>query len=223
MNAGTPDPAGEAFARLRAGLRAFVRSKVPDGADADDIVQDIFLKFIESGAQSGSARDRPIRNIGGWMYAVARTAIADHYRTRRIPTDPLDEMQQLQAAVEDDESVALQSLAECISPMVGLLPEEYRETLKAVDLRGEPMAGIASREGLTVSAIKSRAARGRTLLRKKLLACCELEVAGGTIVDVRHKSAARSCGGSPPPQASTKGLADSPSCCAPAAPLQSDS
>lgn len=182
-----------ALARLRGGLRAFVRGKVRDATAVDDIVQDIFVKLASSHQQG-----RAIGNINGWLHAVARHAIADHFRARHIDTEPFD-VDELPSGsdVHADDTRAHQALAGCIAPMVSNLPAPYRDTLAAVDLGNETLASLAAREGLSLSAIKSRAARGRGMLRKKLLACCAVEIQQGLVTDYRQKAGtacAAACG-----------------------------
>jgi RNA polymerase sigma-70 factor (ECF subfamily) len=67
-------------------------------------------------------------------------------------------------------------LSDCVAPLLAHLPEKYRETLRRSDLGGETLTALAEEQGLSVSALKSRAQRARKILRKAILASCETEL-----------------------------------------------
>jgi RNA polymerase sigma-70 factor (ECF subfamily) len=179
MSASRPhEELAAAFVAARARLRDYLRKRLPDAAAADDALQDIFVKALASEA-SGHAID----NVVGWLYATARTTIADHYRAARTP---MDEISEDLADAGPDELAAHQALATCLQPIVERLPPIYRDTLIATELEGKTMRAVADGEGVSVSAIKSRAARGRALLRDAVLACCEVELGDGIVSDFRR-------------------------------------
>ena len=174
-----------AFQEVRGRLLSFLRQRSPDAAIAEDLLQEAFLKALIS-QRSG----RRIYNLTGWLYAAARTALADHYRSNghsvRTFEENLPEM-------IDDELALHQELAACMRPFIETLPAPYRDTLLASDIEGVPMTVIARREALTVSAIKSRAVRGRGMLKQKLLACCQVKMANGVVADYHPLSSAACC------------------------------
>jgi len=166
------------FVAARLQLRDYLRKRLPDAAAADDALQDIFVKALAS-----KASGRAIDNVVGWLYAAARTTIADHYRAARTPLDEISE--DLADAGPPDDLAAHQALAACLRPIVERLPPIYRDTLIATELEGKTMRAVADDEGISVSAVKSRAARGRALLRDAVLACCEVELGDGIVSDFR--------------------------------------
>ena len=174
----SPDgTAGLASERLRESLRGFLRKRVSDDALAEDLLQEILVKALVAGRAG-----QTIHNEVGWLYAVARTTVIDHYRSRREPMEPLDENMP-EADVED---MGLHSaLSNCLLGFIDQLPALYRETLLATDIRGETMRSLAEREGVSVSAIKSRASRARGMLRAQVLACCHVELNNGLVSDYR--------------------------------------
>jgi RNA polymerase sigma factor (sigma-70 family) len=68
----------ESFARDGARLRAFIRRRVPDPADAEDILQDVFHELVEAARLL-----QPIEQVGAWLFRVARNRIIDRFRRRR--------------------------------------------------------------------------------------------------------------------------------------------
>ncbi|AWI79503.1 RNA polymerase subunit sigma-70 [Parazoarcus communis] len=180
------DDLGAAFARLRQSLRSYLRRRVPDPAQAEDLLQDVFVKALAS-QQAG----RHIDNLTGWLYAAARTAVADHYRSAGVSMEALDD--EMPSAELDDMRMH-QALSACLRPFVDQLAPRYREALIATDFEGETMRSVAERQGVSVSAIKSRVARARAMLKDKVLACCHVEITDATVSDY-HRISSSSCGG----------------------------
>src|SRR3989442_9998068 len=86
----------EAINREHARLRNFIRRRVPDARDAEDIVQDVFYKLVEANRLL-----MPIEHVTGWLFRVARNRITDLFRKKK-PDSFSD------AAVEDEEGELLQ-------------------------------------------------------------------------------------------------------------------
>ncbi|WP_051278921.1 sigma-70 family RNA polymerase sigma factor [Chitinilyticum aquatile] len=161
--------------RLRQSLRSYLRRRLPDEASAEDLLQDLLVKALVA-QQSG----QKIGNLLGWLYAAARTTVSDYYRARGTPMQELDD----ELAQPDVEDISLHAeLSQCLLAFVGQLPPLYRDTLLATDIRGATMRSLAEQEQVSVSAIKSRASRARTLLKAKLLACCRVEMSAGLVSD----------------------------------------
>jgi RNA polymerase sigma-70 factor (ECF subfamily) len=160
------------YQALRRGLLAFLRRRVSDAATAEDLLQDVFLKALAS-ERRGVAAATP----SAWLYAIARNTVVDHYRGRHS----LEELPQaeLLAAdpVESDEDIATQTLAACLPVLIERMAPLYRDTLIAAELEGRPLQALANEWQVSVSAVKSRASRGRLLLRKSMLARCKAELA----------------------------------------------
>ena len=152
---------------FRAKLRAFVRRRVRDDATADDVTQETLLKVYRSRATIYDGQ-----RLEAWLYRIARNTIIDHYRRQRpsaelpeaLAAEPADEVADFRAAV----AVATKRFLED-------LPEAYREPVRLAELEGLPLAKIALRSGLSLTAVKSRVRRGRAMLKKKLQDCCRFE------------------------------------------------
>ncbi|PXX38743.1 sigma-70 family RNA polymerase sigma factor [Undibacterium pigrum] len=173
----------KAFGNLQASLRTYLRRRIADASLADDILQDIFVKAL--------LNKRQIENLTGWLYAAARTTLVDYYRNQGVSMEELDENMSEQQA-EDLQLHA--SLASCLQVFIQQLPDKYRDTLMATDLQGHSLRDLADQTGLSLSAIKSRAARGRSMLKDKVLDCCHVEIQDGLVTDY-HRHAANKCGG----------------------------
>lgn len=144
-------------------LRAFVRRRLPSAADADDVLQTVLLRLQQRGAAVAATA------VHGWLFAVARSAIADHYRRReRAPGQLADE--------PADAPAARREIAGCLEPLLSELNPADAELLAAVDRDGGSQVELAAAAGISVSGMKSRVQRARARLRATLEACCELEL-----------------------------------------------
>ncbi len=148
-------------------LRAFLRRRVRDDATADDLTQDTLLKAYRS---RETLRDDT--RVEAWLYRVARTTLIDHYRRQR----PTEELPPALAAESRDEIGAMRTaMAASLPRFLAELPAAYREPLRLAELEGLPLAKIALRLNLSLTAVKSRVRRGRQQLRANLQACCRFE------------------------------------------------
>jgi RNA polymerase sigma factor (sigma-70 family) len=165
----------EAIDRERARLRHFIRRRVPDPRDAEDILQDVFYELVEANRLL-----MPIEHITGWLFRVARNRITDLFRKKR-PESFSD------AAVADEEGELLQIEDLLPSPDAGPealyarsvlldelelaieeLPEEQRAVFLAHELEGRSFKEIAAATGASVNTLLSRKHYAVLHLRERL-------------------------------------------------------
>lgn len=176
------------YQALRCSLLGYLRKQVSDPVIAEDLLHEVFVKALAAGERG----DMP-KNLSGWLYTIARNAVIDFYRARRPSAALPDDL-----VAEDSEGNDVQEvLAECLRPLTEQLPPLYRKTLLATDFQGKTMRSLATEWNVSVSAIKSRASRGRKMLKERLLACCHVELSNtGEVVDFHQHSSALGCGSS---------------------------
>ncbi len=148
-------------------LRGFIRRRVRDEATADDLTQETLLKVFRSRA---ALRDG--QRIEAWLYRIARTTLIDFYRRQR-PGAELPENLVAETPPPTDEVTA--AMTRSLRRFLEDLPAAYREPVRLAEFEGLPLAKIALRFGLSLTAVKSRVRRGRAMLKKKLQDCCRLE------------------------------------------------
>jgi RNA polymerase sigma-70 factor, ECF subfamily len=169
-------------------LHQFVRQRVQNPADADDIVQEVFLR-IHQRLSTLKARDRLIP----WMFQIARNAVIDYYRSplRRREIPMADEVEQQLSDSQDDDNPSLnQELAACLRPFLATLPDTYRIPLEWVELQGMSQRAVASQLGLSISGAKSRVQRGRQKLKALFLQCCEVQLDRvGNVINYQSRTA----------------------------------
>lgn len=146
-------------------LRHFLRARTASTADADDLLQEVFVRI-----QQRLPHLRDPAKLQGWVYRIARNAVIDYYRTRKkhVPLDFEPEPQDPAGRDAVDLTPALRSFIAC-------LPPEYRDPLVRHEFQGEELADVAAALGLSLTATKSRVRRARLMLRGMLDRCCRFE------------------------------------------------
>jgi RNA polymerase sigma-70 factor (ECF subfamily) len=146
-------------------LRRFLRSRTATDADAEDLLQEVFLRIHQRLAEL-----REPAKLQGWVYRIARNAVIDHYRLRR-PHAPLE----ADFPVADPAGRDAVDLSPALRRFLAELPPPYREPLIRHEFHGEPLGALAASLGLSLTATKSRVRRARLLLREMLDRCCRFE------------------------------------------------
>jgi len=166
-------------------LKNFIKQRVPNEYDAEDILQDIFYKIHNNIA---SLQDQ--NKIQPWIYRITRNVIADYYRRRNrtlaltpLPDDPVNEpWSDVNANAE---------IAYCLKNMISYLPEKYKQAIFLTEYQNLTQKELGAKTGLSLTGAKSRVQRARGKLKEMLLGCCDLEFdRSGDIIDYKHKSSA---------------------------------
>jgi RNA polymerase sigma-70 factor, ECF subfamily len=188
-----------AWHQFRDRLRSFVGRRVGNPADADDIVQIVFLRMHGSLTEIRSGE-----RIHAWLYGTARRAIADYYRSpsrrREVPSGDaldLDDLGPVGPEPFDGESDRRREVASCLAPVVTRLSRADQEAIRLTETEGLPFAEAAARSGLSLAALKSRAVRARRRLRQAMLDCCHIALdARNAPIDCAAREQAPPCPGS---------------------------
>ncbi len=166
----------QAWHRHEAELRGWLRHRLGNAHDADDLLQDLFLKAASRGVEFCSIRD-----ARAWLFSVARNALVDRHRLAR-PTVELPEDLRHEP---DPEPPVVDRLAEsCFLRVLSELAPEDREAITLCDLQGITQEEYARRKGLSTPGAKSRVQRARKRLRERLLQACSVRLdAEGRVSD----------------------------------------
>ncbi|MFY9328923.1 MAG: RNA polymerase sigma factor SigZ [Georgfuchsia sp.] len=148
-------------------LLLFVASRIPDVQEANDLVQEVFLRAtrLDNGLCS-------IDNRRAWLFQVARNLLVDRYRLSREEVS-LDEEMPGFAEAELPEPV--DALSHCLPRVLSELSVEDREAITLCDVEGLSQRAFADHLGLTLPAAKSRVQRARKRLREQLVTACQVE------------------------------------------------
>jgi len=165
----------EIIAEERSRLGHFIRRRVPDPADVEDIVQEVFSELVEANRLL-----MPIDHVTGWLFRVARNRITDLVRRKRPETFS-------EAAVEDEDGEVLRIEDLLPSPEAGPealyvrsvlldelalaldeLPDEQREVFVAHELEGRSFKELSAESGVNVNTLLSRKRYAVLHLRERL-------------------------------------------------------
>jgi RNA polymerase sigma-70 factor (ECF subfamily) len=160
-------PTENAYREFRDQLHRYIKRRVGSPEDAHDVLQEVFLRVLRN-EKTFAQTDVPL----AWLYRVTRSAIVDHYRKAgRTPTGSDAGLEMLSAP----ETAPEPEFERCIQPLLGNLPEIYRDALVFTDLNGGRQTEYARQTGIGTATAKSRVQRGRKLLKQAVLSCCSME------------------------------------------------
>jgi RNA polymerase sigma factor (sigma-70 family) len=165
----------QVVAEQRSRLRNFIRRRVPDPADAEDIVQEVFYELVEANRLL-----MPIEHVTGWLYRVARNRITDLFRKKKPETfsgaaveDEAGELLQIEDLLPSPDagpealyfrSVLLDELEFAISE----LPRDQREAFVAHELEGRSFKELSADTGVGINTLLSRKRYAVLHLRERL-------------------------------------------------------
>ena len=165
----------EVVRREQSRLRNFIRRRVPDPRDAEDILQDVFVQLVEANRLL-----MPIDHVTGWLFRVARNRITDLFRKKKPESfsdaavatgdDGLLRLEDLLPSPDaGPEAVYLRHmLLEELELAVSELPKEQRDVFVAHELEGNSFKEIAARTGVSVNTLLSRKRYAVLHLRERL-------------------------------------------------------
>ena len=171
----------EIWGQMRDRLLAYTRRRVATMQDAEDIVQDVFVRIH---ANLDQLQDT--ERLTPWIYRIARNALIDHHRRRATAEGTLAKL----AETTDQDSGASGSedplasgssepaagLAKCTAALMARLPEHQRQTMDLTELQGLTQQEAAEQLGLSVPGVKARVHSGRRQLKQLLVDCCDVEL-----------------------------------------------
>jgi len=169
----------ETVSREGGRLRNFIRRRLPDPRDAEDLLQDVLIEFVEEYRLM-----RPIEQAGAWLYRVARNRMTDWFRRRstrrQVETGAPAEFDEerwedLLPAPEDgpESRFARAVLIEELEAALGELPEEQRQAFIAHELDGRSFRELAEELGVGVNTLLARKHYAVRHLKKRLAAIRE--------------------------------------------------
>src|SRR5216684_685286 len=168
----------ETIAREKTRLRNFIRKRVADQADAEDILQEVFYELVETYRLM-----KPIEQVGAWMFRVARNRIIDLFRKKRpeaFASEPIRVAEDGEELLWEDmlpsadagpeaayaRSVLLEELEDALDE----LPEEQRDVFVAHEFEGRSFKELAAETGVSMNTLLSRKRYAVLYLRQRLQA-----------------------------------------------------
>lgn len=165
----------EVIAEEQSRLRSFIRRRVPNQADAEDLLQEVFFELVQARRLL-----QPIDYVTGWLFRVARNRITDFFRKKK--PEPFTD-----AAMENEEGELLEieellpspdagpealyirsALLDELKAALADLPSEQREVFLAHELEGRSFKDLAAETGVSVNTLLARKRYAVLHLRAKL-------------------------------------------------------
>src|SRR5271167_3610415 len=159
-------------------LRNFIRRRVPDSRDAEDILQEVFSELVEANRLLV-----PIEHVTGWLFRVARNRITDLFRKKR--PESLSDARLAGNDIADEESLTLEDLLpspdagpdalyarsvllEELEEALDELPEEQREVFVGHEIEGRSFQEMSAESGVSMNTLLSRKRYAVLHLRQRL-------------------------------------------------------
>jgi RNA polymerase sigma factor (sigma-70 family) len=170
----------EVVKQERSRLLNFIRRRVPDPVDAEDILQDVFYRLVEANRLL-----MPIEHVTGWLFQVARNRITDLFRKKEPEyfsqidvTDEEGELSQfadlLPSPDAGPEALYLRNLLlDEFERALAELPKDQREAFVAHEFEGRSFKEIAAETGVSLNTLLSRKRYAVLQLRDRLQRACD--------------------------------------------------
>jgi RNA polymerase sigma factor (sigma-70 family) len=165
----------EAVTQEQSRLRNFIRRRVPDPRDADDILQEVFYELVEANRLL-----MPIEHVTGWLFRVARNRITDLFRKKKP-----ESLSDVVAASDEEEPLLLEDLLpspdagpdalyarsvllEELEDALDELPDEQREVFVGHEIEGRSFKEMSAESSVSVNTLLSRKRYAVLHLRERL-------------------------------------------------------
>ena len=165
----------EAVSREQSRLRSFIRRRVADPGDAEDILQDVFYELVEAYRMM-----KPVEQVTAWLFRVARNRITDLFRSKKReassePSVEIEDGEELQwedllpsLEAGPEAAYARSVLLEEVDAALDELPDEQREVFVAHEFLGYSFKELAEQTGVSVNTLLSRKRYAVAHLRERL-------------------------------------------------------
>lgn len=159
----------QAWATHHAELQGWLLHRLADRHQAQDLLQDVFLKALRQGGGFCN-----VTNARAWLFEVTRNTLTDHLR-RQHPTEPLPDDVADWPADEPETLPVVDQLTGCLARVLTELPGGDADIIRACDLQGMRQHDYAALHGLSLPAVKARLRRARLRLKAQMTEACAIQ------------------------------------------------
>ena len=158
------------YKQFHSDLLGYVKSKVRSREDAEDILQNVFIKI-------SSNIDKLTEDVKlkSWIFTITRNAIIDYYRVNATKKKVAVPEEIDENILELDDPDPTKGLDQCMNSMIRLLPEEYRDIIIDSEIKGIKQKDLADKYEMAYPSMRSRVQRGRERLKQLFYNCCHIE------------------------------------------------
>jgi RNA polymerase sigma-70 factor (ECF subfamily) len=157
----------EIWEQYKNALHSYIRIRVADQNDAQDILQDVLLK-----SYGFCAKGKTVVHLKSWLYKITQHTIIDYYKHSSHNSQLGIDFEETN---KNNGTSIIGEASDYIKELLKLLPQEYATPLFMYDIEGTEQKIIAQRLNLTLSNTKSRIQRARIKLKERFLECCLVE------------------------------------------------
>jgi len=169
-------------------LLNYIKAKVKNSHDAEDILQNVFIKIYNNFEQLEKQSA-----IKYWIYKITNNAIIDFYKKKKDVSVTPESLYKVKDEVDSIDHMN-DEIAKCIGNMLFGLPEKYQYVYDMYENKEMKHKEIAEALDISVSASKVRLKRAKEMFKERLLKCCDFEVDKyGNILDYNQKGNCEDC------------------------------
>lgn len=173
------------YKQFHSELLGYIKSKVRLREDAEDILQNVFIKITAN--LDKLTEDVKLKS---WIFTITRNAIIDYYRINasKRQTAVNEEISDDIPEPEED-SDPTKGLDQCMSSMIRLLPADYRDIIIESEINGVKQKDLADKYGIAYPSMRSKVQRGRERLKQLFYNCCHIETDKlGNVIEAQGKT-----------------------------------
>lgn len=158
-------------------LKKFILTKTKNEPVTEDILQDVFLKIH---LHKGELQEK--KHLKSWLFRIAHNSTVDYFRKKDLVLPNA-----INNSFEETEKDH-HNAGDCLLPLILNLPKIYKEILLLTDIKGFKQQKAADELGISLTAAKSRVQRGRELLKKGFIDCCDYKLDANGFLKGEHKN-----------------------------------
>ena len=165
-------------------LLNYIKGKIRSHEDAEDILQNVFMKI-------SSNLDKLTEDVKlkSWIFTITRNAIIDYYRVNSNKKKLGFTEEITEDIPEHEDSDSTKGLDQCMTSMIGLLPDEYRDIIVESEIKGIRQKDLAEKYGIAYPSMRSKVQRGRERLKELFYNCCHIETdTRGNVIEAQGRS-----------------------------------
>jgi RNA polymerase sigma-70 factor, ECF subfamily len=172
------------YKQFRSELLGYIKSKVRSREDAEDILQNVFVKI-----STGLDKLNDDVKLKNWIHAITRNAIIDYYRLNANKKITINVEIGDDIFEPEDDPDPTKGLDQCMNSMIGLLPEAYRNIIIESEIKGLKQKDMADKYGIPYPSIRSKVQRGRARLKQLFNDCCHIKTDKlGNVIEAQGKT-----------------------------------
>ncbi len=162
-------------------LKSYIAKTIHNEVDADDVMQEVFVKIIRNIHKVNKAE-----NLRQYLYGIVRNTINDYFKTQQQKHNNAEFPVLL---LEDNVKSLNTVVAERVKSFIDQLPEKYKEALLLTEFQDVSQKDLAERLNISYSGAKSRVQRGKEKLKEQLMDCCIFQSdVYGNIIEMEKKN-----------------------------------